>query len=59
MTDAWLSFFMQLYPGISYGLASVVIRPSKLDELMNSLYYKILPLLGINRCIATPWRMIL
>ena len=53
--DVWLSFFLQLYPGMAYGLASAVIKPEKFDKLMNGLYYKVLPLLGVNRCINTSW----
>jgi len=56
--DAWLSFFLHLYPAISYGLASAVIKRSKLDLLMSALYYKILPLLGVNRCINVFWHLL-
>ena len=38
---------------MSYGLASVAIVTSDLKERMQSLYYKILPLLGVSRSIAT------
>ena len=57
--DTWLSFFKQLYSGMAYGLTSAVIKLYKLDKLMNGLYYNNLPLLGVNRCIITPWRIIL
>ena len=43
---------------MSYGLAAAVLPPTKLDDLMQGLYYKILPLLGVNRCITKPWRML-
>ena len=51
---------MQLYPGMAqYGLASAALKPSKLDKLMNGLYYKILSLHGVNRCIVMPRMIIL
>ncbi|KAL7534941.1 hypothetical protein ACHAXR_006173 [Thalassiosira sp. AJA248-18] len=56
--DIWLSFFLQLYPGMAYGLASSVLKPAKLGELIQALYYKILPLVGVNRCITKAWRML-
>jgi hypothetical protein len=56
--DAWLSFLVQLYPAMSFGLGCVIISPSTLDTMIQALYYKILPLLGINRCIAKGWRML-
>ena len=56
--NAWLSFFMQLYPGMLWGLVSVVLSPLKLNEMMQKLYYKILPILGINCCITKAWRML-
>ena len=31
-SDAWLSFFLPLYPGMSYRLESVVIAPSDLNK---------------------------
>ena len=54
--DAWLSFFMQLFPAISWGLVAVVLPPEALSKTLQSLYYKVLPLLGVNRCITTEWR---
>ncbi len=50
--------FLQLYPAMSYGLTTVIIPPKKLDALMGELYYKALPMLGINRCIARDWRLL-
>jgi hypothetical protein len=56
--DAWLSFFLQLLPGISWGLLTVVMSPAQLDREFNDLYYRILPLLGVNRHIGFDWRML-
>ena len=44
-------------PAMSYGLASAVISPKKLDQLIQAIYYRALPLLGINRCITREWRI--
>jgi len=56
--DAWFSFDMQLFPAMSWGLVAVVMSPKKLEEMMQSLYYRVLPCLGINRCITKEWRML-
>ena len=37
-SDAWLSFSLALYPGMSYGLESVVIAPEELNDRMQLLY---------------------
>jgi len=57
--DVWLSLLVQLYPGMAYGLASAVISPKKLDALIQAVYYKALPYLGINRCITRQWRCLI
>ena len=51
--------FPQLYPTILYGLTTVNIPPKKLDVLMGALYYKALSMLGVNRCIAKEWSLLL
>ena len=43
---------------MNYGLTTVNISPKNPDDLMGALYYKALPLLGINPCIAREWRLI-
>ena len=53
--DAWFSFDHQLFMSISWGLVAVVLPPEKLEEMMQSLYYCLLPLLGVNRCITKEW----
>ena len=53
--DAWFSFEHQLFTGMSWGLVAVVLPPEKLEEMMQSLYYRLLPLLGVNRCITKEW----
>ena len=53
--DGWLSLFIQLTPAMSYGLASAVISSKKLDQLIQAVYYRAFPLLGINRYITREW----
>ena len=57
--DAWLSFHPQLYPVMVWGLLAAIIKPTKLEEIMQGLYYKILPLLRVNCNITKDYRMIL
>jgi hypothetical protein len=54
--DIWTSFFMQLYPAITWGLVTVVNSPKDLDKKIHSLYYKALPLMGISCNIKKEWR---
>ncbi len=54
--DAWLSFNLALQMGMQWGLVSVIMPPAKLEAMMGKLYYKCLPLLGVNRNITTLWR---
>ena len=56
--DAWMSFLAQLLPGINWGMVAVVLSPEILQESYQSLYYKMLPLLGVNRDIGKEWRML-
>jgi hypothetical protein len=46
--DAWLSFYLQLYPGVSWGLVTTCMHPKKLDAQMQCIYAKALPFLGVN-----------
>lgn len=39
--DAWLSFFLRLLHGISWGLLTVSMSPAQLDREFNDLYYRI------------------
>ena len=49
--DAWMSAFAQLLPGINWGLLAVVIAEKALQKCYQDLYYKMLPLIGVNRNI--------
>ena len=55
-SDAWLSFYLQLFPGISWGLATVCMPPTKLDSMLQRVYAKALPFLGVNCKIKRAWR---
>jgi ribonuclease HI len=54
--DAWLSFYLQLYPGLSWGLVTVCMHPKRLDAQIQRIYSKALPSLGVNRNIKREWR---
>jgi hypothetical protein len=47
-SNAWLSFYLQLFPGILWGLVTVCMLPLKLDKSFQRVYEKALPLLGVN-----------
>ena len=55
-SDAWLSFYLQLLPGVSYGLVTVCMPPRKLDSSFQRVYAKALPFLGVNCKIKREWR---
>jgi hypothetical protein len=54
--DAWLSFYLQLFPGILWGLVTVCMLLIKLDKSFQRVYKKALPLLGVNCKIKKEWR---
>ena len=43
---------------MTWGLATITMTHKKMEKLMQSLYYRVIPLLGINRNIAKGWRML-
>ena len=44
--DVWMSFFVQLLPGINWGLVVVVLVPKALQKYYQDRYDNMLPLLG-------------
>ena len=54
--DAWLSIYLQLLPAIAWGLVTVYLHPKKLDAMIQRVYEKALPSLGVNRKIKKEWR---
>jgi hypothetical protein len=55
-SNAWLSFYFQLFPTILWGLVTVFMQPSKLDKKLQRVYGRALPFLGINFKIKREWR---
>jgi hypothetical protein len=54
--DAWLSFYLQLYPHISWGLVTTCMQPKKLDTHVQCIYAKAPSFLGVNGNIKKEWR---
>ena len=54
--DVWMGFFAQILPGINWGLVATVLHPQALQDAYQSFYYKLLPILGVNRNIGKEWR---
>ena len=54
--EAWTSFTLQLYPGMSWGISTVVLSSHKLFEATRPVYFKCLPLLCVQPHIELPWR---
>jgi hypothetical protein len=38
--DVWTSFYMQLYPAISWGLVTTVLPPATIEKKVQALYLK-------------------
>jgi hypothetical protein len=38
--DVWASFYMQLYPAISWGLVTTILPSATLEKKVQALYYK-------------------
>jgi hypothetical protein len=53
--DAWPSFYMQLFPAICWGLVMVCMHPRKLDTMIQRVYAKALPFLGVLCKIKKEW----
>ena len=50
------SFQLQLFPAMSWGLVTVCMQPMRLDAMIQRVYAKALPHLGVNRNIKKKWR---
>ena len=55
---AWKSFNHQLQPGMTLGIATVVMPPQKLLVQFQWVYFKCLPSLNVNCHIKLSWRVI-
>jgi hypothetical protein len=58
-SNAWLSFYFQLFPAISWGLVTVCMQPAKLNKKLQRVYKRALPFLGVNWKIKQEWRTLL
>jgi hypothetical protein len=47
---------MQLYPAISWGLVTTVLLPATIEKKVQALYFKSLPLMGINGNRKKEWQ---
>jgi hypothetical protein len=56
--DAWIGTRYQLFPKLIYGAAAVTHSPQKLEEVFQSIWYKLLPSLHVNRNIMKEYRML-
>ncbi len=54
--EAWVSFSLQLYPGMAWGLFTVILSSKELYLAKKPVYLKCLPLLGVQCHIELPWR---
>jgi hypothetical protein len=55
---AWKSFNLQLQPGMTWGISTVVMPPQKLLAQIQRVYFQCLPSLNVNRHIDLPWRLL-
>ncbi len=46
--DARFSFFLQLFPGMSWGLVTICLPPKKFDRMIQRVYEKALLFLDVN-----------
>jgi hypothetical protein len=56
--DAWMGMRFQLFPKLIYGAAAVNHSPQKLGDVFQSIWYKLLPSLCVNRNIRKEYRML-
>jgi hypothetical protein len=54
--DRWHSLYTQLFPSVRYGLIPLMTPPAVLEEAFMDVYYRLLPLLNVNRNITSDWR---
>jgi hypothetical protein len=56
--DAWMGTGYQLFSKLIYGAAAVTHSWQKLEEVFQSIWYKLLPSLCVNRNITKEYRML-
>jgi hypothetical protein len=55
-SEAWISFTCRLYPGMTWGLTTVVLSAREFFAATRPVYFKCLPLLGLQSHIKLLWR---
>lgn len=55
----WLAYRLQLWPGLRYGLGTLVNDVEEIEDLFSKLDYALLPVLGIVRTVKKGWRRLL
>ena len=56
--DAWMGTQYQLFPKLIYGASAVTHSPHKLEKAYQSIWYKLLPSLRVNRNITKEYPML-
>ncbi len=56
--DACMGTHYQLFPKLIYGAAAVTHSQQKLEDVFQSIWYKLLPSLCVNRNIMKEYRML-
>ncbi len=56
--DAWMGTCYQLFPKLIYGAAAVTHSLQKLEDVFQSIWYKLLPSLHVNTNITEEYRML-
>ena len=54
--EVWHSFKTQALPAVSYGLTTLMVPRSRLDDEFGHWFYTFLPALGVSRAITKEWR---
>jgi len=52
----WKSYLFKLWPGMTYGLATLATPTHQVINILDNLDYEALPLLGVVRTIKKEWR---
>jgi hypothetical protein len=56
--DAWMGTCYPLFPKLIYKVSAVTHSPQKLEEIFQSVWYKLLPPFCVNRNITKEYRML-
>jgi hypothetical protein len=57
--DAWMGMGYQLFLKLIYGASAATHSPQKLEDAFESIWYKLLPSLRVNRNITKEYRMLM